>query len=517
MINEFFESILVPEAKFSVADKIQFKRRLDMILQIRSQVEPQNIKKIVDYILANGFSERGFKACCLSGFLYLLTDRQEYLVNAVDMLTEMELNVEELIDVFTVARSLRFVLSNKQELHSLFPRKLCMQWYADGVSRLKSHMNERGVKIKDEFEPNDRVVILTTMLLGPKHAPSGIAYEYASAFQRHGKQVLIVNTLEMTGYQPGPLYGNFHPNFLPEFAGVKRINYEGSTLNTYQSEIGHSSLSAFEQTVVAIEAFNPSIVCTVGSYSFISELFNERAFVFMSPTTNELPYVIQNKFYAQHRILDYTKEDLRRENLVENFMFQKHKKFPIPGKVKDYFRADFDIPEDAFVCVSVGNRLDTAMTSDFLEVLDRVAEVENIYFMFVGQLDVNNKLGDYQALLKKSRHVNHIPDLVNFYNICDLYVNPVSSGGGTTAYFANNAGVPVVGLPYGDGQNQTSFLDRVETLADLEKLILDISRSPELMEEGRVSAKSILSEYISYDEFVDEIDKFYRSYKRLDA
>jgi glycosyltransferase involved in cell wall biosynthesis len=98
--------------------------------------------------------------------------------------------------------------------------------------------------------------------------------------------------------------------------------------------------------------------------------------------------------------------------------------------------------------------------------------MENIHIAFVG---VFTRYDDYcrddQAICENTTYLGFQSDILAICEICDLYVNPRRSGGGTSCAEAMFMGLPVVTMNYGDVALAAGKDFIVETYAEMNQKI----------------------------------------------
>lgn len=116
---------------------------------------------------------------------------------------------------------------------------------------------------------------------------------------------------------------------------------------------------------------------------------------------------------------------------------------PIPQK--KYKREELSIGKSDFVLITVGNRLSTEMTEEFIDaVCKNLLDKPNIKWLIVGSK--NEYLSqNYTNFIdaQKIQYISYEDDLPALYEVCDLYLNPKRMGGGTSIVWAMRAGLPV--------------------------------------------------------------------------
>lgn len=113
-----------------------------------------------------------------------------------------------------------------------------------------------------------------------------------------------------------------------------------------------------------------------------------------------------------------------------------------------YERRNFSLENEDFVLVTVGGRLNTEMSSEFIDLIcNRLLSKPNIKWLVVGRENdyLTRKYADYISS-KKIIYIAYENDLPALYRICNLYINPNRMGGGASIIWAMNYGLPVATL-----------------------------------------------------------------------
>lgn len=112
---------------------------------------------------------------------------------------------------------------------------------------------------------------------------------------------------------------------------------------------------------------------------------------------------------------------------------------------KKYEREELSIGKSDFVLITVGNRLNTEMTEEFIDaVCKNLLDKPNIKWLIVGS--ENEYLSQNYANFidaQKIQYISYEDDLPALYEVCDLYLNPKRMGGGTSIVWAMRAGLPI--------------------------------------------------------------------------
>lgn len=115
-----------------------------------------------------------------------------------------------------------------------------------------------------------------------------------------------------------------------------------------------------------------------------------------------------------------------------------------PKPLKTYSRSDFGCAADDFLFITVGYRLNSELSKEFIDkICWQVLSRPNMKWFVVGER--NNYLMEMKERFEsKIVYIPYEDDLPALYKICDVYLNPPRMGGGTSISWATHYGLPVV-------------------------------------------------------------------------
>lgn len=113
-----------------------------------------------------------------------------------------------------------------------------------------------------------------------------------------------------------------------------------------------------------------------------------------------------------------------------------------------YNREKFNLKKEDFVMVTVGVRLRQELQNEYLKsICEYIKENKNIKWYLVGEREIPFIEENYKELIKnKIFFINYESNLLEFYKLCDVYINPPRTGGGYSMGEAMINGVPVVSM-----------------------------------------------------------------------
>lgn len=195
-----------------------------------------------------------------------------------------------------------------------------------------------------------------------------------------------------------------------------------------------------------INKVKPYYILSVGTGSILADLCGNivpcasmaLAFSTLPKTKNKMK-ILGRKLSEEERQL-YTEEDI----IESRFTFE------LKPQKKKFSRKKAGLPEDKFMLVVVGIRLEFEITKDFMDVLSKACQA-GCYVIFAGVMDNYKRLmQDYPFVSENSSFIGYCDDILALMEICDLYINPDRLGGGFSIIEAFAKGKPGVYLNRGD-------------------------------------------------------------------
>lgn len=150
--------------------------------------------------------------------------------------------------------------------------------------------------------------------------------------------------------------------------------------------------------------------------------------------------------------------------------------------------------EDAFVLVTVGNRLVYDLSREFICFIVSLLQQNPCFvWLFVGA-DIPDFLLQERARLKLHDQIivrGYENDLVALYQICDVYVNPGRKGGGLSIAWAMHEGLPIAMLKYvSDGLSWIGEENAIDGgMEELGNYIFSLWNDPVLYEKAKEKMK----------------------------
>ncbi|OYD84044.1 glycosyltransferase [Azospirillum brasilense] len=334
-----------------------------------------------------------------------------------------------------------------------------------------------------------RVVMVTNQLLSAYHQPSRDLLRQAALLQgAAGREVLILNTNMMPDRYHSPFVPPFAAAIEAQLDGEQFIAFEDQRFRLISSVEPGLTAGKLKGFLAAVEAFDPDVVIGFGGSVLLADLLGVVRPLLCIPTTTGTPV----------SLADITLDFGGTTPPPEGGRFARAwRPFRLGLSLRrdegasPAGRADFGIPEDAFPCVVIGNRLDAEVGSAFLALLERLLDaIPRAIVLFAGDA------GALPGRVAASRHAGRlrclgwVERIDGLLGLCSLCLNPRRTGGGASAAQALAAGVPILSFPGGDVASvagpdflvadENTFVARAAALAD----------SPERLEQARAAARA---------------------------
>ena len=305
-------------------------------------------------------------------------------------------------------------------------------------------------------KPNDnRIVIVSTQLIGMKHGPSRNIMDYCYTIQKKlNKEVLLLITYEMpvdrnvTGeYEAlGIEYRYFHHN--KDIDGEFTVKYQDEVFRGYQCYITKNNISKIQTIIRIIYDWQPFLIYNIGGDNLIADICSTFTMGVCIPCAYRFPISEQQYLILPRDIEDSDKEIVnyiheRKQSIIESIYVYK-----LDEPITLHKREDYGYLKDEFIIAVVGTRLDHEIDTEFAKILNTILEIDKkIRIVFMGLFD---NLTDRRKDIGYSDRVDFLgmqDDLRGAFSIVDLYLNPPRKGGGTSAVEAMSEGIPIITLP----------------------------------------------------------------------
>lgn len=366
------------------------------------------------------------------------------------------------------------------------------------------------LKIKDSIKAisyveknKDIVVVMSIQYLSNGHAPTKTIIERCKTLKQMGKRVYFINTTEQYEiYEYVPFFGIKSGKVLEEYYEKKYMDMNGVNIPFYQINREQKITEKYYDIISLINKIKPEYILSIGTGSIIADLCAysvpcaEMALTFSTvPHTENCIPIIGRKMSCEE------KKHLKYDVIESRFTFELKK------QTEKFTRKQFDIPEDRFVLVVIGIRLDYDISDKLLKMLSDLCW-HNVYIVFAGVYGRYEKDTEkYHDLRENSKFIGYCNDILALMDVCDLYVNPDRVGGGFSIIEAFYKGVPGVYLKKGDVFTAGGEEFAIDTFEEMYGMILKYRDDKIFYEEQSQKAKKRAEYMTSSLEAMSQLDE----------
>lgn len=317
------------------------------------------------------------------------------------------------------------------------------------------------------------ILMLTDQFISIEHGPTKSALGRCMVLQNLGKQVLLLNTAEnLTISHFVPFFNSVCGNYTRELSSANLIEWKEYHIPYCQCDQVTPDIETYEYLLQTIINLKPYYVISIGGDGLFTSLVNKLIPVLsigMVPSSiNPCLTAYQTlgrPLNPNDRAYLNATAKCERQIIVHKFTSD------IVEQCGFVTRTELNIAQNDFVLVLVGGRLSAELTSEFFEILDAINEITPITIVILGEYNKEEELQQqYPNLASQIKNLGFQSDILAYLEICDLYVNPIRTGGGTSCVEAMSKGLPVVTTPYGDvavNAGDDFITENYDTMKDL--------------------------------------------------
>lgn len=320
-------------------------------------------------------------------------------------------------------------------------------------------MNKRKIPVQER--DHNLVVMATTQLLGPKHAPTRILLEMSRILEIYLKKKVILLTeikeCDAEACIQAELKEIVMISFREELYGRFEYPYKECCFSGYQIQLKRENMQEMQQLMQKLYDYKPYCVwCFGGMPAFAGAMKQFTTMIYMQfmegypgmPADLVVNYFERASFvYPQEKAFLIAKGVKVQEIRIGLSSYKKSKGL--------YRRGDFGIPEEAFCIGIAGNRLERDCTDEFLDMLGQVIHrntTKKAWLIFIGGISREFGIKVMESTKENSciRFFGYCPEFADAIALTDLVVATPGLGNGGTGVTALQEGIPVISLEVGD-------------------------------------------------------------------
>ncbi len=446
----------------------------------RQQVLQESAERIMyDYVMLNKegtFYRQLEEALCQDTELYTLVLSTIWFITQDGRCLDIvdDLILDGVFDLFTSA-NLCFQLTSIR----FRDEKLVVDYRKQrDIQRELLERFETEYPVVPEYIPYEerhpkRIVVETDCINGYYHAPTRVVMEMCRVLQEElGYEVfLLVNMSGMERKRMEQFWlFPYVRNYKKSLDGFFSLSYQDCKISGYQLSVDANSIGELQEILARIREWKPLCIWHIGGSEFLHDVYRGMTTVLSMPCTDgfsvsEAPVMVSYMQSGSEQVssqLNVLRES--GQKIVDVKLIIEHKE-----QGKNYTKADFGLPEDAFVLCIAGNRLDDEMTPAFISMLeDAMSENDRLCTVIIGEC---HKVVLSESFDTRVKFLGFRKDLMDVIKMTDLFVNPPRKGGGGGAIRSIAMGVPVLTLPHCDVANSVDEDFFVQDLPQMKQRI----------------------------------------------
>jgi glycosyltransferase involved in cell wall biosynthesis len=309
------------------------------------------------------------------------------------------------------------------------------------------------VPVPREERNEDTVIIFSIQFLGERHPPTKTTLERCYTLGKLlNKKIILISTREQHS-EAGALivYNASLGNVLEEYNEWNTYQYKDLAIPFYQPSVTMPDKAVIREILQEVRRIKPYYIISIGNGSITADLCGQivpeiaSAVVFSSLPTTTGTFSLIGRSISETEWEQLLRKGYARENIIESTFT-----FELRPKTRTTTRNSLSIPDDCFLFVTVGNRLDIDVTDEFVEIIQSSFDW-GTHIVFAGMFpNYNDFCSKYPQFKEHSTYLGYYDDILSLMEICDLYVNPIRSGGGFSIVEAFHEGKPGVTVRVGD-------------------------------------------------------------------
>ncbi len=353
--------------------------------------------------------------------------------------------------------------------------------YKEIFNLFKKELNINYYKIPCEQRNKDVVFIITNQFLTQTHAPTKTTLDRAYTLKKHfNKTVLIINTADiLSTVGEMPFFHLASGNVINEYSNIKLTKFRDTQIQIHQPKNPMPNIEEIKYIINSVISLKPYFILNIAGTNITSDICS--MYVPTASTATVFSGVPQSlstfKITANPKLAD-------NDTIIQTTFTFDYKK-----QTHTYKRTDLNIPENKFIALIVGGRLDQEVKKDFLESLIPIFN-KNVHIVFVGLFNNYNKIVNSNEILKKNTSfIGYQSDMLAVAELCDIIINPPRNGGGSSLAEGFSKGKPAVTLNFGDCSIAAGADFTVNTIEEMTERIIKYSSDSEYY--NKMSQKAI--------------------------
>ena len=323
------------------------------------------------------------------------------------------------------------------------------------ISRYETIFSDFLVPIPSNARNDNFVLVLTDQFLNFMHGPTKTAADRCKILSEYMKKnVLLVNTAEaMSTRGITPFFNAQHGNYNKDLLSIDHIEWKSCRIPYFQCEPLMPDNDIIKILLSMIHKQRPAYIISIGNGGIVAALASH---IVPTLSIGLLPSGLSMTgipFQTLSRPLnDADRHLLRAVGRSEHSVIIGTFGTSILEQTIWRTRESVNLPSEAWLAALVGGRLDQELNPAFWDMAEKAVSL-GIEFVILGpfkQSNLEKAFALHPALTGKLHPMGLVEDVLSYLDLCDLYINPVRAGGGTSCVEAMSIGLPVITTAFGD-------------------------------------------------------------------
>lgn len=300
----------------------------------------------------------------------------------------------------------------------------------------------------------DLVMVFISQILGMSHGPTKTLLDRCYILQKHmNKKVFVVNTAE---FRPDincvPVFCGHDANYREDLNDCTNLEYRGIDISFFQCPKCMPNLEITEQILDVVRTEKPYYILSIGGGSIVSDLCsNIVPTITIGTVFSGRPTTAGTFLAVGRKKTESDKQWIKKYHKSDDCIIESLFTFSFREQEHVYTRRQLGLPQNKFVVLIVGGRLDEEIDDKLRDVLYKLMDA-GLYVAFLGTYQKYEEefVKEIQEYRDNSIYLGFQDDVLAIDECCDLYINPMRLGGGGSAAEAMYKGLPVVTFNHGD-------------------------------------------------------------------
>lgn len=317
----------------------------------------------------------------------------------------------------------------------------------------KKELKEDLQYISKETRNEDFVMVFISQVLGVGHGPTKTLLDRCYILEKYmNKKVYIVNTAEfLSQYQKIPCFDIREGSYIDAYSQKNSLTWRDRSFAFMQCPREMPDVDIIREILDVVKSEKPYFILNIGGNSIVNDLCSNIVPTLTIGTVPSSRARTLGQFQTIGRaITDGDRKWLSKHHMEEDSIIESLFTSAFREQTHQYTRDQLGLPNDRFIAIMVGGRLNEEIDTECMKLLERLVEAD-IFIAFMGNFDKYAQYAAESEIFKKNTvFLGFQSDVLAVNELCDLYINPKRVGGGTSAAEALYKGLPVVTLDFGD-------------------------------------------------------------------